>query len=123
MLILFLSLLPLILAHLLVMWFETEFIIEYVKLLKLDRIFKIFNIYIEQEKAGSPLGFKEFLISSYDSYWTRLLICPICLSTALSGIVTTTLAIFTKELILYWILWFPIAYSSLFFYSLIKKLK
>lgn len=121
MLILFLCLSPIILAHFLIMWFETEFLIEYAKLFRLQKVFNVFKLFIEQEQAGSPLNFKEFLISNYSSFFARLITCPICLVTWLSGIITTLFGILAKTWALSLIVWFPIAYVSLFFYELMKK--
>lgn len=103
------------------MWFETDFVIEYVRIFKLYKVFNVFKLFIEQERAGSPLNFKDFLISNYDSFFVHLITCPICLVTTLSGIITTLIGIFSKEWVLSLIVWFPIAYASLFFYELMKK--
>ncbi len=121
MFLLFLILSPLILAHLLIMWFETEFIVEYAQLFKLDKIIPILKTFKQHEQQGSPLNFKEFLISNYNSFLTCLITCPVCLSTVLSLILNLIIGAFIS-----WrlglILWLPIAYGGLFFYELVKKL-
>jgi len=103
------------------MWFETDFIIEYVQIFRLNKIINVFRLFTEQEKAGSPLNFKEFLISNYDSFFVRLITCPTCFTTMLSGIITTLIGVFSKEWKLSLMVWFPIAYISLLLYKLAKK--
>jgi ABC-type transport system involved in cytochrome bd biosynthesis fused ATPase/permease subunit len=121
MFIVFLCLVPVILAHLFILWFETEFIIEYLKLFRLYKVLNVFQIFVEQEKAGSPLNFKEFLMNNYDSFFVRLITCPICLATMLSGVIAIFIGILSKEWALSLMIWFPMAYVSLFLYELMKK--
>lgn len=132
MLILFILLSPFIIAQILVLWFESEFVIEYAELLRLDKIFKVFNTFKIQAKAGSSLNFKEFLILNYVTtpgkpvrklyaFLVKLITCSICLSTWFALLVAIIASLF-YQWILGPIVWFPIAYLSLFLYEKIKKM-
>jgi hypothetical protein len=63
-------------ALILIIWFNTEVLIEYLKLLKLN----IF--YIEEyEKAklnDFSLTYHKYLIIYHNNFFTRLITCPIC---------------------------------------------
>lgn len=132
MFILFLILTPFIIAQILVLWLETEFVIEYVELLRLDKIFKVFSTFASEAKKGSYSNFKEFLMLNYVtkpgkpvrkiySFFVKLITCSICFSTMLSLIFCINIAIFVNWKLAI-IIWMPLAYMSLFLYEKIKNL-
>lgn len=72
-------------ALVLLVWFETDAFNEYCKLFKLTNFFHLdeFNTTL---KDGSTLSYPDFLREFHDSFFTRLISCPICSSVWLSGL-------------------------------------
>jgi len=68
-------------VFLLIVWFKTEAFIEYNNLIKVfNSLFKIkeFNSF----KIENPdIDYNTFLLIRYNSFFTRLITCPICLNT------------------------------------------
>lgn len=65
----------------LIVWFDTDAFVEYVKLLRIGKYFDI----EEYEKRNSLAGgviteYYEFLDLKYSNFLTKLLACPICTS-------------------------------------------
>lgn len=99
------------LAMMLLIWFKTEAFVEYCRVLKLDRFYKDYDI---KKEGDARLTYLMYLRRYHDSFFIRLITCPICLSIWLSG----GLAIVT---------WNPIVLPSvmiggLFIYGVIDRL-
>jgi Protein of unknown function (DUF1360) len=66
-------------ALFLLIWFKTEAFVEYCRLFRLTRFFKVAE-YLEVMKADASFSYPMFLVEYYNSFLTRLLSCPICTS-------------------------------------------
>lgn len=62
----------------LLVWFDTDAFIEYVKLFKLEKWFKV-DQFLEIEQSPD-FGYREFLLEYHNNFFTRLIACPICTS-------------------------------------------
>jgi hypothetical protein len=120
MLVYFLFLCPFIIAQIMVLWFESEFVVEYARLLKLNNSVSFFKRFDKQEREGSPLNFKEFLTQNYNSFFIRLITCPICLSAWLGFIGSIIVGFSNWKIGL--IVSLPFAYLGLFLYEIVRKL-
>lgn len=67
----------------LLVWFDTDAFNEYCKLLKLDKFFYL-DQFNAMAKEGGTLSYPEFLAEFHNSFFTRLVSCPICSSIWLS---------------------------------------
>ena len=65
-----------------IVWFETEALVEYVKLFKLNW-FKITEYLIAKE-SNFELTYHSYLSQHHRNFFTKLITCPICLTTWLS---------------------------------------
>jgi len=99
-----------VLSYIMVIWLKSNAIVEYFTLLKLDYFFHIHE-YNELEKNSYGGNYVEFLYEYYrDSFFVRLLVCPICISFWLGLFealyVNTYEAIISAPLILFFYLLF-----------------
>tara|TARA_B100000287_G_C20246753_1_gene628401 strand:+ start:160 stop:543 length:384 start_codon:yes stop_codon:yes gene_type:complete len=67
-------------AYLLFIWFQTNAVLEYAKLLKLEGLFYI-KEYEESLEIAPDITYAFFLLAHKDSFVNRLLSCPFCLGT------------------------------------------
>jgi hypothetical protein len=67
-------------AYLLFIWFETNAIIEYAKILRLDSIFYT-KEYEESLELAPDLPYSLFIVAHKDTFINRILSCPFCLCT------------------------------------------
>ena len=72
-------------ALFLLIWFKTEAFVEYMKLFRLSKLFKI-DLYEEMNRGGADMSYHEFLLEHFNMFGTRLITCPICVTTWLCGI-------------------------------------
>lgn len=64
-------------------WFETEGVIEWGKLLRLK--FLKYEQFAEAKKSNfKNLTYTDFLLFKYNNFFTRLVTCPYCLSVCLN---------------------------------------
>lgn len=72
-------------------WFDTNALVEWVKLFKLNKVFN----YKEYEeyllKVNFPLSYLEWVAFKYNNFFTKLFTCPICLSVWINILVTIVL--------------------------------
>ena len=67
-------------ALILLVWFETDALLEYAKVFGLNKLFKITEYEnLVNENLEEDLSYPDFLVSEYNNFFTRLLSCPICL--------------------------------------------
>ena len=92
----------------LVVWFKTNAFVEYINLFKLGGYFKVG----EYTKLDTGLSYPDFLKEFYNSFFTRLISCPICTA--------TWLGIFSSAL--FGVVFINSTIFALFFYLLISKL-
>lgn len=103
----------LVLAYLLVVWLKTNAFVEYMQLFKLTGFFHVSD-YLKLQQDGYGGTYIDFLFEYYhDSFFVRLLACPVCLSFWLGLI--SSLAIDAPYR-------FCVAPLILFFYLLFNKL-
>lgn len=60
-------------------WFKTEAFVEYISLLKLDKLFKV-KEFIEYKKVNSDIDYPTFLLIKHKNFLTKLISCPFCLN-------------------------------------------
>ena len=101
----------------LIVWFKTEAFLEYATAIGGGRFFHIDSFREEQSKIEYPaphMDFIQYLLSYHDSFFIRLITCPICLSFWL-----TVITCFASGL---WVL-LPVAnLLALVLYKLIVKI-
>jgi len=96
-----------------IVWFETEALVEYVKLFKLNW-FKVTKYLIAKE-SNFELTYHSYLLQYHKNFFTKLITCPICLTTWLS-IISSLL--FTKSIFDFSIIFV----LSILGYNIYKKL-
>lgn len=100
-------------VFLLYMWFETDGFIEYSKLFRLDKKFKI-NLWMEYRQINPKIDYLSYLRLKHNSFFIRLISCRPCLC---FWIVFLTLFIFGN------LFSFPLVYiMSYLIYNLVCKL-
>ena len=67
-----------LISSILIIWFETEAFVEYMQLFRIP-FFKI-NEYIKEKNNDCTLDYHTFLITHYNTFFVRLITCPICTS-------------------------------------------
>lgn len=77
-----------------IVWFETEALVEYIKLFRLNW-FKVTNYLIAKE-SNFELTYHSYLLQYHKNFFTKLITCPICLTTWLSIIFSL---LFTKSIL------------------------
>lgn len=70
-------------AFLLILWFETTVVAHYAKLLKLNKLLKT-DEFLEARKEDDDLDYSLFLYRKKPGFLTKLISCPICVTTWLS---------------------------------------
>lgn len=66
-------------ALLLLVWFKTDALIEYLELTHLTSLFYA-DEYLKVRSGSPTLSYHEFLLEFYNCFLTRLITCPICFS-------------------------------------------
>jgi hypothetical protein len=74
----------LLISSILYILFETEAFVEYARLFKLR--FLKYQEYDQQKKVMPAVDYSTFLLMNYNSFYVRLLTCPICLGVWLTGL-------------------------------------
>ena len=69
----------LVMAYFLIVWLNTNAFVEYLTIFRLERFFYV-EQYNELQRQGYEGNYINFLREYYDSFFVRLLSCPICLS-------------------------------------------
>lgn len=77
----------LICTFLLVIWFKTDALIEYWKLIKFPKFLKI-QEFLDAKEKDWTLEYQSYLLVKHNNFFTRLISCPICLGVWLSAIIT-----------------------------------
>ena len=71
--------LALLVAIILIVWFQSNAFVEYVKLFRLDWVFWI-PLYEQQKEDDLLLTYTQFIKKNWDNFFTRLITCPLCFS-------------------------------------------
>ena len=90
-------------AVILILWFRTEVVIEYGKMLRMNWLL-FYSDYEELKKQDLRLTYLGYLRQYHNNFFTRLITCPICLSVWLSilvGSISTIPFIIIGGLMLY----------------------
>ena len=66
-----------IVAFFLLIWFRSDAYLEYCRLFKLDFI-SFYKDYEEKRKNDISLSYHEYLQQYHNSFFTRLITCPVC---------------------------------------------
>ena len=107
-------------AFIMLMWFKTDAVVEWVGLFglkKMSRNFKDARIQVAPEFLTYP----QYLRKKYNCFLTRLLVCPFCTCVWLVAIQCVGLSILFSNI--QFIVIFPIVYFiSLFIYGITVKL-
>ena len=69
---------PFVVFLILLVWFQTEAFYEYCRLFRFKKLFKIEDYSNVSEISGGS-SYIEFLNINHDSFFTRLISCPVCL--------------------------------------------
>lgn len=108
-----------ILAQILVIWFQTNAFIEWVKMLKIGRTFfkaSEYDQYVEEEL--DPHTYPYFLLSKNSSFFNKIISCPYCLNFYLCLFMYA----FVHQYVSFW--YFSVIYiTSIAIYLIIKKLE
>jgi len=122
-----LFLIPLTLAFLILLWFDTNVIAEYIELFQLESENQILNDYLAVRKAGSPLSLYNYVLQfAPNTFFTRLITCQTCVSTWVGLIAGLVIYIPIAVCFGAWTsicYSFSLPYLTLFFYRLINKIK
>ena len=108
-----------LISALLFLWNHTDFFVEYCKLFKLWNWFAIYDFEKYKEEGATGLshnnpdiGYLDYLLIKHDSFFIRIIVCPICLGVWLNifaALISQSFASFSINL---WL--------SLFLYFIIK---
>lgn len=99
-------------AFFMYVWFETDAFVEYSRLLRLSRIFRI-DDWTEYRAVNPKIGYLEYLSVKHPGFFSKLISCRPCL---LFWISVACSAIFTS------VLFFPFVYlTSYAIYSLVCR--
>ena len=63
----------------LILWFKTDAFVEYVKLFRLSKLFKL-DDFENKKHEDFELTYHSYLRQYHNNFFTRLITCPICLS-------------------------------------------
>lgn len=96
-----------------IIWFDTEAFVEYIKLFKLDW-FKV-NEYVKAKESNFELTYHSYLLWNHKNFFTKLITCPICLTTWLSIILSLLFATSILDFSIIFVL-------SIIGYNIYKKL-
>lgn len=101
------------LSYFLVVWLKTNAFVEYMHLFRMTRFFHVKD-YLKIQADGYGGSYTEFLAEYYyESFFVRLIICPVCLSFWLAVLTSFFVGVSTA---------ICIAPLVLFFYLLFNKL-
>ena len=114
-------------ASLLLLWFNTDAFVEYIRLLHLGGFLHI-DEFVEAAVDDPAATYPEFMVARYPNFFTKLVSCPKCLTFWLAAAVLTPifgiLAVLYSPVVL--ILFVPVmlmlVYSGLSLYYILVKL-
>ena len=64
---------------LLIVWFKTDAFVEYSKLFRLSKLFKV-DIFEKEKSQDFELTYHSYLRRFHNNFFVRLITCPICLT-------------------------------------------
>lgn len=106
-------LLVLNIAMILTIWFKTNAFVEYALLLGLGKVFTPIKMFEDLLTADT---FVNFIATHYNSFFIRLITCPICTSFWLSNFLVYFFSPFGFAYVL------PVAFLSLISYGILGKI-
>jgi hypothetical protein len=94
-------------------WFETDAFLEYTKLFKLSKFFKVDSFEIYRKENNPKITYHSYIRQKHTSFITKLFTCVPCLN---AWIVLITSVIFNN------LLFYPVVYLvSYVMYKILKK--
>ena len=72
----------------LLVWFRSNAFVEYLELLRLDMAFGVREYKKASSEVSYHMRYTDFLLLKYNSFFVRLITCPLCLSVWISVIVS-----------------------------------
>lgn len=113
-----------IIAAILLFWYETDFVLEYGKLFRLNKFLGI-DKYYEKKNFNLEMTYFLFVITTYKGFFIRLISCEICLSTWLSIIITGIFSLVSKDYSLLFMIPLNIILGLTYYFILkiLKKIK
>jgi hypothetical protein len=114
-------------SSLLYIWFKTNAFVEYVSLFSLGKFFHV-NEYKEATVDDQTLHYTQYLSANYNSFLTKLFVCPKCICVWTSAFLTVPI-MFIFTLLYLWPVLFvvPAILLTMFFslvcYGILVKLK
>ena len=64
---------------LLIVWFKTDAFVEYSKLFRLSKLFKV-DLFEKEKSQDFELTYHSYLRRFHNNFFVRLITCPICLT-------------------------------------------
>ena len=111
-------LLSCILAQVLIIWFQTNAFIEWVKLLRVGKFFKSDEYDKYSEEELDPVTYPYFLLLKQNSFFNKIISCPYCLNVYLCLLMFGPLS----QYISWW--YFSVTYIvSICIYFVVKRLE
>lgn len=108
------ALMSMTVAMVLTIWFKTNAFVEYAEFLGLTHVVQILKDYKVVSLETPSLLFVDFVAENCNTFFSRLITCPICTATWLSIILTLTIGKLS--------LLCPVAFLGLFLYLILAKL-
>ncbi len=73
----------------LLVWFRSNAFVEYLELLRLDMAFGVREYKKSSSEVSYHMRYTDFILLKYNSFFIRLITCPLCLSVWISVILST----------------------------------
>ena len=93
------------------LWHDTDAFVEYLKLLRVKKLFYVEKFQEEKENSGGLMNYPDYLLIHHGNFFIRLITCPICLSVWLNIAAIylhMSVGIFFLTLWLTWLFYFGI---------------
>jgi hypothetical protein len=96
--------LPIAFACILYIWHNTDVFVEYMSLFKMDKFFHI-RVYKKEQEMNPMIDYETFLLTNHNSFFIRLITCPICVSVWLNLFACAIHKNLELFFILLWLTW------------------
>jgi hypothetical protein len=109
----------LVIGYLMNLWFHTDFLEEYLKAFRIQKVNKRFAKFLSLKEMGDSMNFLQYILLYHNCFITRLLSCFKCFITATSIIYSFGLAEYTDNP-LYLLAWPVLSYFSVVSYRVME---
>lgn len=79
-----------VVSVILLVWFRSDALAEYLEVLGLDIAFGVREYRKASSEVSYHMRYTDFLLLKYNSFFIRLITCPLCLSVWISVIISAT---------------------------------